>query len=66
MIIDSRRYSGACPCGREHVMETRLAVVEAGCLGRLDRYLEEAGGSMNGLMGSSERRSELLEALSSA
>ena len=30
MIIDSRRYSGACPCGREHVMETRLAVVEAG------------------------------------
>lgn len=43
MIIDSRRYSGACPCGREHVMETRLAVVEAGCLGQLDRYLEEAG-----------------------
>ena len=29
----------------------------------LARYLEEAGGSMNGLMGSSERRSELLEAL---
>ena len=39
MIIDSRKYSGPCACGRSHEMATRLAVIEAGCMGELDRYL---------------------------
>lgn len=43
MIIDSKKYSGACSCGRSHEMATRLAVVEAGCLREFDRYLDEAG-----------------------
>ena len=43
MIIDSRKYSGPCACGRSHEMATRLAVIEAGCMGELDRYLAEAG-----------------------
>ena len=43
MIIDSRKYSGPCACGRSHEMATKLAVIEAGCMGELDRYLAEAG-----------------------
>ncbi len=41
MIINSEVYGGACSCGRSHEMETRLAVVEAGCLAQLDHWLEQ-------------------------
>ena len=43
MIIDSKQYSGLCSCGRDHAMETRAAIVEAGCLSRLDSYMAEYG-----------------------
>ena len=39
MIIDSIKYNGKCSCGREHVMETKLSVIEAGCLKDIDTYL---------------------------
>lgn len=43
MIVDSTVYSGKCVCGREHRMSTRAAVIEAGCLSRLDEILQEYG-----------------------
>ena len=43
MIIDSKVYSGKCPCGRDHPMDTRTAIVEAGCLARLDEYIAREG-----------------------
>lgn len=43
MIIDSAVYSGKCTCGREHPMDTKLSVVEAGCLTRLDEYVDGCG-----------------------
>ena len=43
MIIDSLQYSGLCPCGREHKMETRFSVVSSGCLRDLNTYLREYG-----------------------
>ena len=43
MIIDSSVYSGNCSCGRDHAMETKLAVVESGVLSRFDDYLERYG-----------------------
>ena len=41
MIIDSKKFSGLCTCGREHGVETWKAVVEAGCLNRAEEYLKE-------------------------
>ncbi len=43
MIIDSVSYSGACSCGRNHPMDTQMAVVEAGCLEKLDAYIARCG-----------------------
>lgn len=43
MIIDSAIYAGACACGREHPMDTKLSIVEAGCLTRLDDYINRCG-----------------------
>ena len=43
MIIDSRVYAGACTCGREHPMDTKMSVVEPGCLNRLDAYIAQSG-----------------------
>ena len=43
MVIDSRQYSGLCTCGRDHAMETEAAIVEAGCLGKLEQYFAEYG-----------------------
>ena len=43
MIIDSMVYSGLCSCGKEHAMETKLAVVESGCLKQFDSYMERYG-----------------------
>lgn len=41
MIINSMQYSGACTCGRNHELETKVAIVEAGCLGKADAYFKE-------------------------
>ena len=43
MIIDSSVYSGKCTCGREHPMDTKLSIVEAGCLNNLDAYIGQCG-----------------------
>lgn len=43
MIIDSAVYGGKCTCGREHPMDTKLSVVESGCLNRLDEYIGRCG-----------------------
>ena len=43
MIIDSKVYSGPCACGRNHPMDTQLAIVEAGCLSSLDAYVAQCG-----------------------
>lgn len=43
MIIDSKRYSGSCSCGRSHSMSTQLAIVENGCLKELDGYVRQCG-----------------------
>ena len=43
MIVDSTVYSGQCVCGRSHDMATRAAVIEPGCLKRLEEILAEYG-----------------------
>ena len=43
MIIDSKVYGGHCTCGREHPMDTKLSIVEAGCLRDLDEYIGQCG-----------------------
>ncbi len=43
MILDCERYSRPCECGREHPLETKLVVVEYGCLNDFDRYMDECG-----------------------
>lgn len=43
MVIDSKQYGGLCSCGRDHQLETRAAIVEAGCLGKFDAYMAEYG-----------------------
>ncbi|MBQ6366711.1 MAG: sn-glycerol-1-phosphate dehydrogenase [Oscillospiraceae bacterium] len=43
MLIDSLQYNGACSCGREHTMVTRVAVIESGCLFRFEKWMEEYG-----------------------
>lgn len=43
MIINGLEYSGLCSCGREHGIETKTAVVEAGCLARAEEYLAREG-----------------------
>jgi len=41
MIIDSLQYNGMCGCGKEHRMETELAIIEGGCLKNLADYLKK-------------------------
>lgn len=43
MIIDSTKLNGPCSCGREHSMVTKEAVIEAGCMEKLDLYTEKYG-----------------------
>ena len=43
MIIDSLQYNGMCGCGKEHRMETELAIIEGGCLKNLADYLKKYG-----------------------
>ncbi len=38
MIIDSMKLNGPCSCGREHHMVTREAIIESGCINKLDEY----------------------------
>lgn len=39
MRIESEKYSGVCSCGRTHEMETKLSIVESGCLRNLAEYM---------------------------
>ena len=41
MIIDSKKYNGICSCGKEHKMTTEACFIEAGCLSRIDEYLQK-------------------------
>ncbi len=43
MIIDSKKYNGACECGRDHQMFTKFCIVERGCLADIDKYIAENG-----------------------
>ena len=43
MIIDSKKYSGKCSCGREHRMTTEFCIIEDGCLSNIDEYIEKYG-----------------------
>ncbi len=43
MIIDAKKYGGACTCGKSHALSTELCVIEAGCLARIDDYLKQYG-----------------------
>ncbi len=42
MIIRGTDYSGSCPCGHSHAMQTKLAVIEAGCLKDFNHYMAQA------------------------
>lgn len=43
MVVDSKQYGGPCSCGRDHGLETQIAIVEAGCLEKMDDYLAQYG-----------------------
>ena len=43
MIIDSLKHNGACPCGREHKMQTEMCVISSGALKDLEKYLSKYG-----------------------
>ncbi len=47
MIIDSTKYSGQCSCGKTHIMQTKLSVIESGCLKNYKHYFEKCGISGN-------------------
>ena len=40
MIIDSKKYSGPCICGKSHTMTTEACYIEPGCLLKIDEYLK--------------------------
>ena len=43
MLVETGRFAGRCVCGREHRMTTRIAVIEPGCLEKLDEIMERYG-----------------------
>ena len=43
MIIDSKKYSGGCACGKSHQMTTEACFIEAGCLFKADEYIKSYG-----------------------
>ena len=43
MRIDAKQYGGACSCGEEHQMETKLCVIEENALASFEAYMEETG-----------------------
>ena len=43
MIMDCGKYVGACRCGREHELETKMVVVESGAIANFEKYMEQVG-----------------------
>ena len=43
MIMDCEKYIGKCVCGREHVLETKLVVVESGAIKNFEKYMADVG-----------------------
>lgn len=43
MIVDSTKLNGPCSCGQSHQMLTKEAVIEPGCIRRLDEYTAKYG-----------------------
>lgn len=43
MYIQSEKYGGACACGRDHNMTTKLVIIEPGCLKNAGNYMAEQG-----------------------
>ena len=43
MLVETGKFAGRCVCGREHRMTTKIAVIEPGCLERLDEMMERYG-----------------------
>ena len=43
MTIDSKKYNGACRCGRSHEMFTKLVLIESGCLEKFDQMMAQVG-----------------------
>lgn len=43
MLVETGKFAGRCACGREHRMTTKIAVIEPGCLERLDEIMERYG-----------------------
>ena len=43
MIIDSKKYSGTCTCGKPHEMTTEACYIEPGCLLKIDEYIKAHG-----------------------
>lgn len=46
MIIDSKKYSGICSCGKSHNMITESCIIEAGCLSKISDFIKSA--NLNG------------------
>ncbi len=43
MIIDSKKYNGACECGHNHEMSTQFCIIERGCMKNIAAYIESYG-----------------------
>lgn len=43
MILDTSKYLGPCPCGRDHKLRTKLVVCEYGALKNFDKYMDDCG-----------------------
>ena len=43
MIMDCSRYVGACECGKEHTLETKMVVVEYNAIANFEKYMEAVG-----------------------
>lgn len=43
MIIDSKKYSGKCSCGKSHEMTTEFCLIESGALSQLEKYASKYG-----------------------
>lgn len=43
MIIDSKKYSGVCSCGKQHKMVTEACYIEADSLARASEYISRHG-----------------------
>ena len=41
MLIDSKKYNGACICGKNHKMTTEACFIEDGCLLKADEYIKK-------------------------